>query len=186
MLLGVAASTFPKSSWLAPSLAGFGSLQALILVLGGFHVASLKYHPYDEEAKYSMIGSTILITIYWGLSVQDPMVSFCAPHYLNRATTISKSPTKYGHAFQFQILHVVVKLIFWVASVMVYGVVKVVCKVWQYGKRAWTKVRTKVLSLKSTLMACIHTVNDYQHLPQTVSSPGASLKVIRSAAVHLF
>jgi len=61
-----------------------------------------------------------------------------------------------------------------------------VCKVWQFGKRAWTKVRTKVLSLKSTLMAWNHTVNDYQHLPQTVSSSGASLKVIRSAAVHLF
>jgi len=57
-----------------------------------------------------------------------------------------------------------------------------VCKVWQYGELAWTKV----LSLKSTLMAWNHTVNDYQHLPQTVSSSGASLKVIRSAAVHLF
>lgn len=76
MLLGVAASSFPNSSWFAPSVAGFGSLQALILVLGGFHVASLKYHSYGKETKYSMIGSTILIIIYWGLSVQDPIVSF--------------------------------------------------------------------------------------------------------------
>lgn len=74
MLLGVVALTFHRSSWLAPSLAGFGSLQAIILVLGGFHVASLKYHPYLNECKNSMIGSSIAITFYWGISVQDPMV----------------------------------------------------------------------------------------------------------------
>ncbi|XP_021317284.1 uncharacterized protein LOC110435688 isoform X2 [Sorghum bicolor] len=146
MLLGVAASSFPNSSWFAPSVAGFGSLQALILVLGGFHVASLKYHSYGKETKYSMIGSTILIIIYWGLSVQDPII-----------------------------LHFVVKLFFWLVSLIAYVVYMGGRMVWQFGKCAWTKIRTNVLSLKSTLMAWNHSTNDYQHLPQTVSSQSVAV-----------
>ncbi|OEL23088.1 hypothetical protein BAE44_0015893, partial [Dichanthelium oligosanthes] len=88
MLIGLAASTFPDSSWLAASLSGLGALQSFIFVLGAVHIGSLKYHSYLDECLYSMIGTTVAITIYWGLSVQDPVVNLFALLVLDRVTTV--------------------------------------------------------------------------------------------------
>ncbi|OEL14384.1 hypothetical protein BAE44_0024597, partial [Dichanthelium oligosanthes] len=88
MLIGLAASTFPESSWLAPSLSGLGGLQSFIFVLGAFHIGSLKFHSYLDECLYSMIATTVAITIYWGLSVQDPLVNLFALLVIDRVTTV--------------------------------------------------------------------------------------------------
>lgn len=76
LLNGLIASTFHTTAWLAPSAAGLGSLSALILFLGTAHIMSLKFHSYDKECLHSMIASSAIITIYWIVSVQDPLVIF--------------------------------------------------------------------------------------------------------------
>ena len=74
LLNGAVASSFPDTALLAPFMAGLGSWQSLILFLGTFHVASLKYNNYLNECLYSMITSSTFVTVYWALSCQDPLV----------------------------------------------------------------------------------------------------------------
>ncbi|PUV26688.1 hypothetical protein GQ55_J004000 [Panicum hallii var. hallii] len=76
MLVGLAASTFANSCWFAPSLAGLGALQAVIFVLGAFHIDSLKYHSNVDQCLHFMIGCTVAVIFYWGWSIQDPLVIF--------------------------------------------------------------------------------------------------------------
>lgn len=81
LLNGAVASSFPNTVLFAPSMAGLGGWHSLMLFLGMFHVASLKYHNYLDECLYSMITSSTVVTVYWALSCQDPLLiilcNFC-------------------------------------------------------------------------------------------------------------
>lgn len=74
MLVGLCASTFPSSSPCAASIAGLGGCQALIFILGTFHIASLNYYSSTEQCFYCFLGASGAVIFYWGLSAQDPWV----------------------------------------------------------------------------------------------------------------
>lgn len=83
MLNGLSAASFPSSTPQALGTAGFGAWKAYVYMLATFHVASLKFHSNVKECVCSMVVSTVLVTLHWGYSSQDPLVRqmFCAFHY---------------------------------------------------------------------------------------------------------
>jgi len=80
MLNGLTAASFSNSTPLPLATAGLGAWAAYIYMLATFHVASLSFHSNVEECGYSMIISSIAVTIHWTYSTQDPLVrqKFCS------------------------------------------------------------------------------------------------------------
>ncbi|KAG0529099.1 hypothetical protein BDA96_05G069200 [Sorghum bicolor] len=74
MLNGLTAASFSNSIPLPLATAGLGAWAAYIYMLATFHVASLSFHSNVEECGYSMIISSIAVTIHWTYSTQDPLV----------------------------------------------------------------------------------------------------------------
>ncbi|OQU83051.1 hypothetical protein SORBI_3005G068000 [Sorghum bicolor] len=74
MLNGLTAASFSNSTPLPLATAGLGAWAAYIYMLATFHVASLSFHSNVEECGYSMIISSIAVTIHWTYSTQDPLV----------------------------------------------------------------------------------------------------------------
>ncbi|KAG2560706.1 hypothetical protein PVAP13_8KG084484 [Panicum virgatum] len=147
LLNGAVASSFPDTALLAPFMAGLGSWQSLILFLGTFHVASLKYNNYLNECLYSMITSSTFVTVYWALSCQDPLL-----------------------------LNVLVKLVLWVIGLLVYVIcfiLYLILRVVSSGlcwllKTSWKFVWSNEDSLKNRLVACCSEPSGYQLLNHRV------------------
>lgn len=74
MLNGLTAASFSSSTPMALATAGLGAWTAYIYMLATFHVASLSFHSNVEECGYSMLISSIAVTIHWTYSSQDPLV----------------------------------------------------------------------------------------------------------------
>ncbi|CAO2141138.1 unnamed protein product [Urochloa humidicola] len=95
MLNGLSAASFPSSTPLALGTAGLGAWTAYVYMLATFHVASLKFHSHVEECVYSMILSSVVVTLHWGYSSQDPLIFL-----------------------------VLSKLVLWLVTLIVYGICK--------------------------------------------------------------
>lgn len=146
MLVGLAASTFTDTCWFAPSLAGLGALQAVIFVLGAFHIDSLKYHSNVDQCYHFMIGFAVAVIFFWGWSIQDPMP-----------------------------LHIISKLIVWLIGIICYGVWLLLHQIYLLMKwffsclggvsfSSWEYIWTGENSIKNRLVAWYR--RTYERLPQ--------------------
>ncbi|KAF8730932.1 hypothetical protein HU200_016806 [Digitaria exilis] len=63
ILNGLSAATFETPTSRALGTAGLGAWTAYVYMLATFHVASLKYHSHVNECIYSMVFSTVAVTL---------------------------------------------------------------------------------------------------------------------------
>lgn len=74
MVTGGIVATFPGNAHCKMGISGVGAWTTLIFTLGSFHLATFKLH---EDLVYSIISMVIcfiLITTFWGIVAQDPVV----------------------------------------------------------------------------------------------------------------
>ncbi|XP_062182027.1 uncharacterized protein LOC133886292 [Phragmites australis] len=82
MLVGVAAATFPSITPWKMGFAGLGSWQAMMFVLVTFHLATFKLHLKPMYSWISMVISSILVSTFWGICAQDPLVLHVLAKYV--------------------------------------------------------------------------------------------------------
>ncbi|KAL6868215.1 hypothetical protein ACP4OV_015060 [Aristida adscensionis] len=74
ILLGTIAASLPSSAPWSQCVAGVGAWQALLFILGTFHVDTFRFHPESKYCLCSMVICSVLITVYLGFSGQDPLI----------------------------------------------------------------------------------------------------------------
>lgn len=75
MLISVIIATFPTTAPVDIEFAGLGAWQAAMFVIATFHLATFKLHLEPRHFWISLIVSSILFSVFWGVSSQDPLVS---------------------------------------------------------------------------------------------------------------
>lgn len=75
-LIGLIAATFPKTCPWSFFFAGLGAWQSAVFVLAIFHLNVMEYYTELRFAEYSMIATSAVLSFYWSIGPQDPMVSF--------------------------------------------------------------------------------------------------------------
>uniref|UniRef100_A0ACD5W6P4 Uncharacterized protein n=1 Tax=Avena sativa TaxID=4498 RepID=A0ACD5W6P4_AVESA len=78
MVLGMVACKFPESAPLPMGTAGHGAFHALLFMVLGMHLDTFVYHGSYLWALGCVLLTGFLFTVYWGCSVEDPvMIQAC-------------------------------------------------------------------------------------------------------------
>jgi hypothetical protein len=74
MVLGMVACKFPDSAPLPMGTAGHGAFHALLFMVLGLHLDTFVYHVSYIWAICGVSVTGFVFTVYWGCSVEDPVV----------------------------------------------------------------------------------------------------------------